>query len=81
MHDADGTGLAAPQVHMPWRILVYFVDGGRAAGEDGDGEGADGGVPLTVMVNPVVELPGRGDQCRFRGLSLGSRHGRSGSPP
>lgn len=57
MHDADGTGLAAPQVHMPWRIVVYFVDGGRASEEDGEDE-ETGGVPLTVMVNPVVELLG-----------------------
>ena len=25
MNDAEGTGLAAPQVHMPWRIVVYKV--------------------------------------------------------
>ncbi|MBO6782181.1 MAG: peptide deformylase [Alphaproteobacteria bacterium] len=65
MHDADGTGLAAPQVHMPWRILVYFVDGGRAAEEDGDGEGGGEGVPLTVMVNPQVELLGEETNVGF----------------
>lgn len=42
MDDADGTGLAAPQVHMPWRIVVYKVEADRAAGE-GDGEGDDEG--------------------------------------
>jgi peptide deformylase len=54
MEDADGTGLAAPQVHMPWRIVVYMVDGQRASEE----EGGDivGGVPLTVLVNPVIEF-------------------------
>ena len=26
MEDADGTGLAAPQVHMPWRIVVYKIE-------------------------------------------------------
>ena len=30
MEDADGTGLAAPQVHMPWRIVVYQVLAARA---------------------------------------------------
>lgn len=65
MHDADGTGLAAPQVHMPWRILVYFVDGGRAAEEEGDDSEAGGGVPLTVMVNPVVELLGEETNVGF----------------
>ena len=58
MEDADGTGLAAPQVHMPWRIVVYKVEPERAedeAGEDGDGAESSG-VPLTVLVNPVVEF-------------------------
>jgi len=59
MEDADGTGLAAPQVHMPWRLVVYKVEGERASQEDGeDGEyGEDeGGVPLTTLVNPVIEF-------------------------
>ena len=58
MEDADGTGLAAPQVHMPWRIVVYKVEAERAEDEDGeDGDGAESsGVPLTVLVNPVVEF-------------------------
>ena len=58
MEDADGTGLAAPQVHMPWRIVVYKVTAERAEDEDGeDGDGAESsGVPLTVLVNPVVEF-------------------------
>lgn len=55
MHDADGTGLAAPQVHMPLRIVVFFVDGARMHDEDEtDGEESDG-VPLTVMINPEIE--------------------------
>jgi len=51
MEDADGTGLAAPQVHLPWRIVVYKVEDDRADEED-EGEG----VPLTVLVNPVIEF-------------------------
>ena len=44
MEDADGTGLAAPQVHMPWRIVVYKVEAERAEDEDGeDGEDGLGG--------------------------------------
>ena len=58
MEDADGTGLAAPQVHMPWRIVVYKVEAERAEDDDGeDGDGAElSAVPLTVLVNPVVEF-------------------------
>lgn len=55
MEDADGTGLAAPQVHMPWRLVVYKVEGERASEEDGDEEG-EGAVPLTTLVNPVIEF-------------------------
>ncbi len=51
MHDADGTGLAAPQVHVGLRVVVFYVDGGRDEREGGEGEG----VPLTVLINPEIE--------------------------
>ena len=53
MEDASGTGIAAPQVHMPHRIVVFRVPGERASALPGDGE-----QDLTVLVNPVVELLG-----------------------
>ncbi len=53
--EAEASGVAAAQGHMPWRIVVYKVEAGRAADEDG---GGDAGVALTAMVNPVVELVG-----------------------
>lgn len=50
MSDAGGTGLAAPQVHVSRRLLVFFVGSGRSGGEE---------VPLTVLINPTLEpLPG-----------------------
>jgi peptide deformylase len=57
MEDADGTGLAAPQVHIPWRLVVYKVAASRAAREedDGDGGGEPRGVPTTALINPVLE--------------------------
>jgi peptide deformylase len=59
MEDAGGTGLAAPQVHVPLRVVVFFVAGHRAALEDGPeaaGEGAGReDVPLTVLINPQIE--------------------------
>lgn len=56
MEDAGGTGLAAPQVHVPLRVVIFFVEGERAAREDGeDAAGEDAGVPLTVMINPEIE--------------------------
>jgi len=72
MVDADGTGLAAPQVHMPWRIVVYKVMAERAAAEADaeaeaeDGEGAAGReVPTTAMINPVVEPLGEDTNVGF----------------
>ena len=59
---AGGTGLAAPQVHVPLRVVVFFVEAERAAAEargTASGEPApsdDGGVPLTVLVNPELEV-------------------------
>lgn len=47
MEDAGGTGLAAPQVHVPLRVVVFFVATGRAAAEDAagaEGEGPDDSV-------------------------------------
>jgi peptide deformylase len=50
MEDARGTGLAAPQIHVPLRVVVFKVVGGRASDLPDDGP-----VPLTVLVNPVIE--------------------------
>src|ERR1700676_4100444 len=50
MEDAGGTGIAAPQVHMPHRIVVFRVGGERLTDLAGDTE-AD----LTVLINPVIE--------------------------
>lgn len=46
MVHAGGVGLAAPQVYVPLRIVIFFVP-----------EGRDGGpaVPLTIMINPVIK--------------------------
>ena len=47
MADAPGVGLAAPQVHVPLRVVVFRVPGART--EDGKD------VPLTALINPVIE--------------------------
>ncbi len=69
MKDAGGTGLAAPQVHVPLRVLMFYVARDRAGepaeADPGDSESGAGtretspfAVPLTVLINPVVELLG-----------------------
>ena len=70
MEDADGTGLAAPQVHMPWRIVVYKVMAGRAEAEDDaeaddDEDAVSRAVPTTAMINPVVEPQGEDTNVGF----------------
>jgi peptide deformylase len=65
MADAPGIGLAAPQVHVPLRIIVFRVPGER--GEDADGED----VPHTVLVNPEIEPLGEDMESAIEGcLSL-----------
>ncbi len=54
MDDADGTGLAAPQVHVPLRVVVFYVARDRQNEEEEEGQGGLE-VPLTVLVNPELE--------------------------
>jgi peptide deformylase len=53
MEDAGGTGLAAPQVHMPYRVVVFRVGAERLTELPGDDE-----QDLTVLINPVIEPVG-----------------------
>lgn len=50
MVDANGAGIAAPQVHVPLRVVMFQITPARAeqAGED------DEALPLTILVNPEV---------------------------
>jgi peptide deformylase len=50
MRDAEGVGLAAPQVGKGWQLFVY---------EALDAERPEASIPLQVVINPMVEpLPG-----------------------
>ena len=51
--DVGGVGLAAPQVHVPLRLVIFHVP--KARMEAADHEGPAIGVPLTVLINPVIE--------------------------
>ena len=69
--DANGAGLAAPQVHVPLRLVLFHVPPGRETaqeesdGGESDGEESDGGESdsapasalesLTVLINPEIE--------------------------
>ncbi|HXV23754.1 MAG TPA: peptide deformylase [Alphaproteobacteria bacterium] len=49
MEDAHGAGLAAPQVHVPLRLVVFHVPDERARRE------GEEPVALTVLINPEIE--------------------------
>ena len=58
--DADGAGLAAPQVHVPLRLVLFRVPPGReTAGEKPDEDSDSVQVAAlespTVLINPVIE--------------------------
>ena len=56
--DANGAGLAAPQVHVPLRLVLFRVPPGREPDKDGaDIESAieSGLESPTVLINPAIE--------------------------
>lgn len=62
MHDAEGAGLAAPQVHVPLRLFVFRTPPARGSGDPDDTPMAD-----TVVINPTVELLGEDVRLRWEG--------------
>jgi peptide deformylase len=86
LDDVGGAGLAAPQIHVPRRVVIFKVPAERTSGRP-----ADVAQGLTVLVNPVIEplegdielgwegclsVPGlrgavpRHARIRYRGISL-----------
>lgn len=67
MDDAHGVGLAAPQVHVPLRLLAFKVPPERLGeGETLPADFAAGRDKPMVLINPVLEaLPGPSGQPEF----------------
>lgn len=60
MEDADGAGLAAPQVHVPLRLVIFHVPPEREAADSYKSDESDEieEIPAaspTVLINPVIE--------------------------
>jgi len=63
MADAPGIGLAAPQVHVPKRLVIFHIPESRARvaasarADDQGGPAPDDveAVPMTVLINPMIE--------------------------
>ena len=47
LDDIGGVGLAAPQVHVSLRVVIFEVPERRV--------GPDAVVPMTALINPVIE--------------------------
>lgn len=58
MIDANGAGLAAPQVHVPLRLAVFQAPEERAEQDLSEAERYDHTAPLTVIINPEIEVAG-----------------------
>ena len=58
MIDANGAGLAAPQVHVPLRVVVFQAPDGRSDPGLSEEERFDHTAPLTVLINPQIEIIG-----------------------
>jgi peptide deformylase len=62
LEDIGGAGLAAPQVHVGKRVVIFKVPAERLSGRDGDLP-----APLAVLVNPVVDPVGDAMEIGWEG--------------
>ena len=51
--DIGGAGLAAPQVHVPLRVVLFHVPAERSSEAEGDGA-----QPMTALINPAISPEG-----------------------
>jgi peptide deformylase len=67
MEDANGAGLAAPQIHVPLRVVVFQAPAARSDSGLDEAETFDQTAPLTVLINPVVEIVDPGTEGGWEG--------------
>jgi peptide deformylase len=62
LDDIGGAGLAAPQVHVPWRVVIFRVPADRTSGRPED-------LPqdLVALVNPIIEPVGDSTELGWEG--------------
>lgn len=58
MIDAGGAGLAAPQVHVPLRVVVFQAPAERSDPGLSAEERFEHATPLTVLIDPEIEIVG-----------------------
>ena len=74
MRDLDGAGLAAPQIGVGLRVVIFGVRGQCAL------SGGAEPVPFTVLINPQLTPLGEETEEGWEGLPVGARHARVGAP-
>jgi peptide deformylase len=67
MIDANGAGLAAPQVHVPLRLVVFQAPAERSDPGLAEAEAFEHTAPLTVLINPSYEIVGRETEGGWEG--------------
>jgi len=67
MMDANGAGLAAPQVHVPLRVVIFQAPGERSDPGPSEEERFDHTAPLSVLINPEIEILGSGLEGGWEG--------------
>jgi peptide deformylase len=67
MIDANGAGLAAPQVHVPLRVVVFQAPGERSDPGLAEDERYDHTAPLTVLINPEIQVMGSEREAGWEG--------------
>jgi peptide deformylase len=67
MMDANGAGLAAPQVHVPLRVAVFQAPDERSDPVTDEEERFDHTAPLTVLINPEIEILGPDQEGGWEG--------------
>jgi peptide deformylase len=67
MIDANGAGLAAPQVHVPLRLVIFQAPRERAPAELDEAEAYDHTAALSVLINPQIEILGPQTEAGWEG--------------
>lgn len=62
LDDIGGAGLAAPQVHVSQRVVIFAVSAERVTGDE-----LDAPQSLTVLINPVIEPLGQAQELGWEG--------------
>ena len=76
MIDANGAGLAAPQVHVPLQLAVFQAPAERTDQGLSEAERYDTTAPLTVLINPQIEVVGDEQEGGWEGcLSIPGMRG------